>query len=91
MIKHFLIFVTFGLLMHQTKRITDHWPRGWSNNAEHAIGGVGMLLSWPHWYAALDDMPHGKKRGWVALALSFLSVGAGVILGWVADGFGGDK
>jgi hypothetical protein len=88
MIKDFLGFLLFGIAMHQTRRTTETWPYGWRNNAEHAIGGVGMLLAWPHWYARLHDMPDGKRRGWVALALAFLSVGAGVVIGWVLDGVG---
>jgi hypothetical protein len=85
MIFDFLLMSLFGYGLHQTRRVTETWPDGWRNNAEHTIGGIGMLMAWPHWYARLYDMPHGKRRGWLALAMSLLSVGAGVIFGWFLD------
>lgn len=86
MIFDLIISAIFGLAAHQTRRITEVMPHGWQNLSEHAIGVLGLLVLWPHWYSRLTGFEHGKKRGWVSLALSALGFGIGVAAGWVADG-----
>lgn len=85
MILDFFITALFGLGLHQSRRITSQMPQGWENIADHSIGGAGLLVAWPYWYARLSDVHSSLVRGWLSLAMSLLSVGAGVVLGWVVD------
>ena len=85
MILDLLLSALFGFGLHQTKRVTAQMPDGWSNIADHSIGGVGLILAWPYWYRRLD-VPNPFLRGWLALVMSLFGVGAGVVMGWVVDG-----
>ena len=87
MIFDLLLSFLFGLGLHQTRRVTVEMPHGWQNIAEHSIGGVGIAATWAWWYLRLSKMPDGFLRGAVAMAFGLLSLGAGVVAGWVADGW----
>jgi hypothetical protein len=86
MIIDLLLSALFGLGLHQAKRVTSQMPNGWENIADHSVGGVGLLLAWPYWYKRLAPVHDGFIRGWLSLAMALLSIGAGVVAGWVLDG-----
>ena len=87
MIPELIISAIFGIGLHQTRRWTNSLAaRDWATIAEHSIGGMGILAVWPVMYARLREIPHGLKRGFLALVLSLFGVGAGVVAGWVLDG-----
>jgi hypothetical protein len=85
MILDFLLMALFGFGLHQTRNITAEMPNGWQNISEHSVGGAGLLVAWPYWYKRMYTLPEGFIRGWLALAMALLSVGAGVVAGWYLD------
>ena len=79
-----ILSAIFGAGLHQTRRITEAFPAGWQNIADHSIGGVGLIVAWPYWFKRLH-VPNPFLRGWLALVMSLFGIGAGVVLGWLLD------
>lgn len=84
MIYDFILSFLFGLLGHQSKRVTRSFPNGWENIADHGIGGAMLIVAVPYWYRRLK-MPDGWQRAMAATALACLGTGAGVVAGWVIE------
>lgn len=86
MLIEIIFSVLFGLGLHQAKRVTDRFPRGWRELTNYTVGVMGLLALFPLWYRRLAG-EHNQKRGFVALALSALGMGCGVAGGWAVDTF----
>jgi hypothetical protein len=86
MMAEIILSILFGFGLHQTKRVTDHFPRGWRELTNSTIGVMGLLAMFPFWYRRIGG-EHNQKRGFAALALSALGVGCGVAGGWAVDTF----
>lgn len=86
MLFEIILSILFGFGLHQTKRLTDRFPRGWRELTNSTIGSMGILTIFPLWYKGVSG-EHSQRRAWVALALSFLGLGCGVAGGWAVDTF----
>jgi len=75
----------FGLLLHQTKRISDHAPRGWTYIVNYCIGVVGILAVFPHAVRKFGASVDEARRAVIALAIVAMGIGSGVLGGWIVD------
>lgn len=87
MIFDFLIDVFLGLVLHQSRHVTEKLPDGWRDLTDHAVGVVGTSPAYVfHWHR-LKNVTDPFERGFLAFVLSFCGVGSGVALGWLLDTF----
>ena len=80
-----------GLLLHQTRRVVERMPSGWERLASYAIGAAGAFPFIGLFWSRLGDEVKPVKRGFAAYLMGFLSVGAGVALGWILDSLKKDE
>ena len=86
-----LLTFLFGVIIHQTKPLTDRLPHGFDMIAKYSIGAVSGWLAFPFFARKYGMAENDIERGKTAFAMSFLFIGAGVVIGWLADTFHGGQ
>ena len=84
--------ILWGLLVHQTERVTKRIPDGWQSMTNYGIGWIAVFPFFDFVFRRIPNMvsqPREKAR--IAFILSGVFFGVGVGLGKLIDALLGDK